>query len=75
MDQYVEKRRPKLRRKGEEDGSVDWDLVKRWAMSRCCLILICAIMFLAGMIYESIKPFNVHAIHKEYAASRIRGGH
>ena len=73
MAQYVEKRRPKFRRKGETDGCIDWDGVKQWALNKGCLILVCAIMFMAGRIWEVMQPTdNNHAWWKDYAASRIR---
>lgn len=73
MNPLLEKRRPKLRRKGERDGSIDWGYVKHKFLNKCCLVLMFAIMFLAGMIYEAVKPFDIKAIAKEYASFKVQG--
>ena len=66
-------RKPKFRRKGERDGAIDWKKVKRKIVSVCCLILLCGVMFVAGMIHEMMQSQeNNHAWWKDYAASRIR---
>ena len=73
-----EMRRPKTRRRGEENGPFSWWSVLdffTWAVILAALFYVC---FLGGRYFESHKAKDtIHpaSIAKEYKAYRIPGNH
>ena len=72
----IEKRRPKLRRKGEQDGPFDWPGMLN---TFCYIVIIVAcfyVAFMAGRHYETVAQQDAvsHAsVWKEYKSARVRG--
>lgn len=68
----IDWRKPKQRRRGERDGRVDWKRAGAKFWTVCCFVVFACLMFLAGVIYESIQPIHKAEIWKEYKSSRIQ---
>lgn len=73
-----ERRKPKLRRKGEENGSVDWVAWRNLVYNLFIVMALCGLSFMTGAYYQKVTLWDVDSvsyasIFSQYKSSVIRG--